>query len=489
MKKTNIENRIEKTENRMPIFTWVELRKNLKEMERIFSRNQSAMEGFLPIARGIFKAVEKNGNQAIVDLELKYNKNLTPETYNASNLRLSKAEIAEAYRKVGDEGLKTIKEYVRGVRMIGNALMDKERRDVVVERSPGFFVSYITTPRESVGVYCPAGQVPLPIVSGMLAQSASCAGVPRIAVFFPPTELDAEIIVAGKEAGATEFYRIGGAQAIAAMTYGTESIKPFDMIVGPGSTITQAGKMIAREKGIFTDAIGGPSEQVVLVEDGASLEAIIMAARDILTECEHGETSTGLVITNSQKIADQIRDLIVQFVEIEERKDVINEALRRASAIIVAKSAKEMVEVARAYGGEHIGLYMRNPGKYVALVNSTSVSLNDIDKNMYYMSTARANYGGTYHATLPTGPKGRLQPGGTTPKMFLREIEVMKIANGDATEGLGVCEYLAKCELLPSHRNTMLTTRILTGNEKTGNFALEDAIKKIKIKYGKSKRN
>lgn len=473
----------EKKEKRIPIFKWADLQKNKKEMERIFNRNKNAMENFLPIAREIFQAVKKDGNKAIINLELKYNKNLTPETYNKKNLCISETEIAKAYKKVGEDGLKTIQEYVRGVKVIGDALMEKENKDVSIERSPGFTASYITVPRESVGVYCPAGQVPLPIVSGMLAQSASCAGVPRIAVFFPPTELDAEIIVAGKEAGATEFYRIGGAQAIAAMTYGTESIKPLDMVVGPGSNITQAGKIIARENGIFTDAIGGPSEQVVLVEDGAPLESIIMAARDILTECEHGETSTGIVITNLPKIAEQIKDILIQFAEIEERKEVMNEAFRRASAIIIAKSPKEMIEIAGKYGGEHIGIYMKNPDQYVEKVNSTSVSLNDITKNMSYMSTARANYGGTYHATLPTGPMGRLQPGGTTPKMFLREIEVMKITNEGATEGLKVCEKLAKCELLPSHYNAMQTTRILRGDEKTGNFALEKVIKNIKEKY------
>ena len=223
----------------------------------------------------------------------------------------------------------------------------------------------------------------------------------------------------------------------------------------------------------------------MLVEGGAPLTSIIMAARDILTECEHGETSTGVVITNSKKNAEQIRDILFQFAEIEERKEVINEALRRASAIIVAKSPKEMVDIAGKYGGEHIGIYMRNPSQYVAQVNSTSVSLNDIDKNMSYMSTARANYGGTYHATLPTGPMGRLQPGGTTPKMFLREVEVMKITNEGATEGLRVCEDLAKCELLPSHRNEMQTTRILRGDEKTGNFALEKVINTIFKKYEK----
>ena len=209
-----------------------------------------------------------------------------------------------------------------------------------------------------------------------------------------------------------------------------------------------------------------------------------MATRDILSECEHGETSTGIVITNSKKIAEQIKDIITQFVAIETRKDVINEAFRRASAIIVVKSPEEMIEVAGKYGGEHIGLYMKNPEKYVSRVNSTSVSLNDINKRACFMSTARANYGGTYHATLPTGPNGRLQPGGTTPKMFLREIEVMKIKNEGAILGLDVCEALAKCELLFSHRNAMLTTRILRGEiiEKESS-ALVDIVQKIKDKY------
>ncbi len=473
-------------ENRLPIMTWDALQKDQETMKRIFNRNQNALEGFLPTAREIFESVRTGGNQAIINLELKYNKKLTPETYNVNNLKISESEIAEAYKKIGEKRLKAIQEYVCGVKKIGDTLMEKESKDVTVERGPGFTASYIAVPRQSVGCYVPAGQVPLPIVSGMLAQSAACAGVKRIAVFYPPTELDPEIIVAGKEAGATEFYRIGGAQAIAAMTYGTETIKPFEMAVGPGSTITQAGKMIAREKGLYTDAIGGPSEQVVLVEDGASLEAIIMAARDILTECEHGETSAGLVVTNSGKIAEQIQDIIFQFVAIEERKDVINEAFRRASAIIVASSPKEMIEIANSYGGEHVGLYMRNPGQYSQVANSPSVSLNDINTGSTFMSTGRANYGGTYHATLPTGPNGKMQSGGTTPKMFLKEVEVMTIKNGNATDGLDVCMELAVCELLPSHYNAMQTTYMLAGKPietQKENTALRTVVDAIKAKY------
>ena len=462
---------METNETRMPIFTWEQLQGNQAEFKRIFERNKDGMDKSLELARPIFEAVRTGGNQKIVDLELMYNKKLTPETYNIENLKLTEADIKKAYEKVGAEGLKTIKEYNRGVKMIGDALMEKEREVVTVERTPGFSASYLKVPFDSVGVYCPAGQVPLPIVSGMLVQSAACAGVKRIAVFYPPTDLDAEIIVAGVEAGATEFYRIGGAQAMAAMTFGTETIKPFQMVVGPGSTITQAGKMIAKEKGLSSDAIGGPSEQVVLVEDGASIEAVIMAARDILTECEHGETSAGLVVTNSEKIAEQIKDVLLRFVAIEERGTVISEAFRRASAIIVASSPKEMAEIAGRYAGEHIGLYMRKPEQYIEVVKSPSVSLNDIESGAAYMSTARANYGGTYHATLPTGINGVNQRGSTTPAIFMKEIEVMKIKNESATLGLDVCAALAKCELLPSHRNAMATTSILT---KTAVAGLEE---------------
>jgi len=454
---------LEKKENFkviMPIFSWEDLRQNPKYYERIFRRNEQAIEGFLHPAREIFERVQKQGDQAIIELELKYNNRLDSKIYNQTNLRVSQADIATAYGRVGKKGLATIREYISGVNMIAEALMDKERREVKVERSPGFIVRYEMAARESVGIYCPAGQVPLPIVSGMLAASARAAGVPRIAVFYPPTEKDAEIIVAGREAGATEFYRIGGAQAMAAMTYGTETVKSVDMIVGPGSSITQAGKIIAREKGVFTDSIGGASEQLVLVEEGAPIESIIMAARDILTECEHGETSAGVVITNSENIAEKIQTIILEMAEIEQRGGVIKAALRKSSAIIVAKLVEEMVAIAKEYKGEHVGLYIKDPQKYALNIDSPSVSLNPINRPGL-MSTARANYGGTFHCTLPTGPKGNRQPGSTTPRMFLREVEIMEMLPQGALIGLDVCEDLARVELLPSHRNAMLATRLL----------------------------
>ncbi len=467
---SKIMEKIENGKEKLPIFTWEELKANPEDYKRIFRRNEKAIEGFLEPARNIFDRVQKEGDKAIVELELLYNKNLRPEVYNVSNLRLSETEIAEAYERVGEKGLMTIREYIGGVRKIAEALMEKEQTEVKVERSPGFVVKYKMVSRESVGIYCPAGQVPLPIVSGMLAASAKVAGVPRIAVFYPPTDKDAEIIVAGKEAGATEFYRIGGAQAMAAMTFGTKTVKAVDMIVGPGSTITQAGKIIAREKGVFTDAIGGPSEQLVLVEEGAPIESIIMAARDILTECEHGETSAGLVITNSQKIAEKIQKMILEMADIEERGGVIKAALQKSSAIILASSVEEMIAIAKEYKGEHIGLYITDPEKYALSVNSSSISLNPISKPGF-MSTARANYGGTFHCTLPTGPNGNKQPGSTTPRMFLREVEIMQMDPKGAQIGLGVCEDLATVELLPSHKNAMLTTRLLSDRKSLENDA------------------
>ena len=456
------------TRTPLPIYNWRELRTS-PDYERIFRRNEKLTEGFLGSARDIFAQVQQRGDQAIVDLELKYSKTLSADQYHSGNLRLTDAEVNDAYRRVNEkELLPTIQEYNRGVRMVCEALMHKEKEEVTVERVPGFIAKYKMVPRESVGVYCPAGQVPLPIVSGMLVTSASVAGVPRIAVFYPPTEHDAEIIVAGKEAGATEFYRIGGAQAMAAMTYGTNTVKPFDMIIGPGSAITQAGKIIAREKGMATDSIGGPSEQLVVVEEGAPIESIIMAARDILTECEHGETSAGIVITNSSLIAEKIRNIILEMTDLEERKDVINEALTRTSAIIVTQSVDEMISVAMEYRGEHVGLYMNNPVKYADKVASSSVSLNPHNVSSF-MSTARANYGGTLHATLPTGPHGNRQPGPTSPRIFLREIEIMTIKPESATIGLEVCEELAEAEKLASHRNAMRVTRLLTDQNKLKN--------------------
>ncbi len=448
----------------MPIFTWENLKKNTAEKTRIFRRNEKAIEGWLVPAREIFEQVEKDGNKAIVELALKYDNKLTPLNYNENNLKLSEADIKKAYEKVGKDGLAVIKEYVAGVKKLADALMVKEKDEVLVERSSGFTAKYVMVPRESVGIYCPAGQVPLPIVSGMLAASAKAAGVARIAVFYPPTDLDAEIIVAGCEAGATEFYRIGGAAAMAAMTYGTQTVAPVEMIVGPGSTITQAGKIIAREKGIYTDAIGGPSEQMVIVEEGAPIESIIMATRDILTECEHGETSAGIVITNSQSIAEKMQKMLLDFAQIEERGEVIKESFRRASAIIVASSPEEMIAIAKEYKPEHIGLYMKEPEKYALKVDCSSVSLNPIDKPGF-MSTARANYGGTFHCTIPTGPKGNGQVGTTTPRLFLREIEIMKMEPEGAEIGLDICEKLAIVELLPSHRNAMYTTRFLRNKD------------------------
>jgi histidinol dehydrogenase len=452
----------------VPVTTWDALQADAKEYARVFLRNANALDEFIPVAQDIFVKTEEGWIQAIVDLELQFNKNLSSEKYTAVNLQYTEEEIDEAYQRISPETLASIREYNSWVKKIGDAIMDKEKKTVTVSPYAWFNASYKKIPFPAVGVYVPAGQVPLPIVSGMLVQSAVCAGVSRIVVCLPPTDFDAEILVAADEVAKNawypctlEIYRIGWCQAIAAMSQGI-GMQPVNFIAWPWSIPVQAGKKVAQLRGTGVDAIGGPSEQMILVEDGASPEAIIMAARDMINEAEHGPTSTGIVVTNSQEIATKIQRCVQKFAEKEERKDVIAQAMQKASAIIVTENVEEMLTVAGKYGAEHIGLYMNNPEHFADFVNAPSVSLNAIQKGQWAMCTARANYGGTYHCTLPTGIYSGNQRGWTTPDVFCKTVEIMDIDN--SAGGFVTMTNLAMCEKLPAHKRALETVQLLNGN-------------------------
>ena len=232
------------------------------------------------------------------------------------------------------------------------------------------------------------------MVAQILAVAAKAAGVRRIVVCFSPTAELLEIIVSADLAGATEIYRVGGVQAIAALTYGTKTIKPVNFIAGPGNPYVQAAKLQVFGK-VGVDMLSGPSEALILADKTSNPKFL---AADILARCEHGSDSAGVVVTDSVDIARKTLEEVKRQLPLLNRQNYINNALNNFSAIILVKSQKEMIDFANEYSAEHLEVQTADARKLLPkLRNASSIFLGN-----FAPVTVGDYASGTNHC-LPTG--------------------------------------------------------------------------------------
>lgn len=323
---------------------------------RIFRRAQADIDAIAPQVRTIIDAIRNGGDAALVDYVRKFD----DPTFSIERIRVSREDIREAYAAIPKETIKLMEQQIGIARTFH---LEQARRvfadaDWSIETVPGVRTGMRKNPIDSVGLYVPAGKASLPTVSQILTIAAKAARVPRACVFFPPTGNGSEIIAAADLAGADEIYRVGGVAAIAAMAYGTESIRPVDKIAGPGSPWVQAAKLqVFGQVGI--DMLSGPSEGMCLADETANPEWI---AADILARLEHGPDSCFPVVTTSRILAENIQREIRRQGPRRRRFDrFIRPALGNGyQVIIIVNTRKAMVDVANEYGAEHLQVQTRN---------------------------------------------------------------------------------------------------------------------------------
>lgn len=352
----------------IPIYTNASL--SGQDRARIFRRAQADIDTLMPEVRNMILAIREGGDSAIVDYVRKFD---DPD-FTKERIAVSREEIEKAYEDVPKETLNMMRTQIEISKNFHEQQANRifAESDWNIEYIPGVRTGIRKGPIANVGLYVPAGKAPLPTVSQILTVAAKAAKVPRICVFFPPTNYYPEILVAADLAGADEIYRVGGVAAIAAMAYGTESIAPVDKIAGPGSPWVQAAKLqVFGQVGI--DMLSGPSEGLGMVDETANPAWV---AADILARLEHGPDSSFPIVTTSKKIATKICSEIEQQAPLCSRYETcIKPALENGyQAIIITDSIEEMVDVANEYGAEHLQIQV-NDSEEVAkkIVNAGSI--------------------------------------------------------------------------------------------------------------------
>ncbi|KKW11070.1 MAG: Histidinol dehydrogenase [Parcubacteria group bacterium GW2011_GWA2_49_9] len=412
-----------------------------KDKKRILSRSQADMESIQPYVQGIISDVRKRGDQALVY----HTKKFDNKKFTERMIRVTKRDVETAYRAVDPKVVKTMRRQIK----ISSAYAKKERAtltiDWKIETTSGVITGMRLTPIGSVGLYVPAGKAPLPVVAQILAVAAKAAGVPRIVVCFPPTADLPEIIVSAVEAGATEIYRVGGVQAIAALAYGTQTIKPVNFIAGPGNPYVQSAKLQVFGK-VGIDMLSGPSEALILA-DKTSHPAYLAA--DVLARCEHGSDSAGVVVTDSMKIAKETLAEVIRQAPALKRQKYIQDALTRFSAIIVVNSLDEMVSFANEYSAEHLEVQTKNPKSLLSrLTNAGSIFLGN------YAPVAVGDYASGTNHCLPTGVAPKFaSPVGV--RMFMKASGYQYLTKGGLKTLKPIVETLSDVEGLDAHKRSV----------------------------------
>ncbi|MDG0793035.1 histidinol dehydrogenase [Cohnella ginsengisoli] len=303
----------------------------------------------------IVSAVRSEGDAAL----LRYTEAFDRVRLDASQLRVTEAEIQSAYERVEPEFLDALRRAAANV----TAFHEKQKRQSWIDVQPdGTMLGMSLRPLARVGLYVPGGKAAYPSSVLMNVLPAKVAGVPQIAMVTPPATggregIDPYILVAAAEAGVTEMYRVGGAQAVAALAYGTESIPAVDKICGPGNIYVALAKR-AVFGAVDIDSIAGPSEIVVLADERADARFV---AADMLSQAEHDEMASAMLVTPSERLAREVEAELARQVATLPRREIAERSLEQYGAILTVADLAEGIDVVNKLAPEHLEIMTEDP--------------------------------------------------------------------------------------------------------------------------------
>jgi len=423
----------------MPRQTQVRLWKSTELPPDWFKRQPPDKQAALQVesnVKTIISQVVKNGDTALIELTEKFDKaRLQPK-----DLQVTPKEIEEAYKKVGKAQIEALKFMKNKVSAFEKLVL---KQAGFKTSSEGIAIQNVLRPIESIGCYIPGGQAAYPSTVVMTVVPAKAAGVPRIVVCSPPNaegKVNPLVLVAADICGATEVYKVGGAQAVAALAYGTETIKPVKKIVGPGSKYVTAAKVLV-SKDVAIDMPAGPSEVLVLADETANPQFI---AFDMISQAEHGGDSVAGLITTSEKTALQVQENLVKLTASAPRGEKVSEALSKYGFIIVCGSMDEAVALVNRFAPEHLEVITADAEVLAEKLTAGLILVGP------YSPVALSDYGSGTNHVLPTG--GFAQAfSGLSALDFTRQVSIVDCSRAGLEKVKGNIKVMTDAENLPNH--------------------------------------
>lgn len=421
----------------------IELNENSKQnlLDELLKRSPNHYEQYAQSVQAIVEDVRDRRDAALQE----YTEKFDGAKVDASNIRVTKEEIDEAYAQVDPELLAVIRRALANIR----AYHEKQRRFSWFDSKPdGTILGQKIGALASAGVYVPGGKAVYPSSVLMNIVPAKVAGVERIVMTTPPGK-DGKVcvntLVAACEAGADEIYKVGGAQAIAALAYGTESIPKVDKIVGPGNIyVALAKKAVSGLVGI--DSIAGPSEILVLADDTANAHYV---AADLLSQAEHDEMASAILVTTSRRLAEEVQKEIEVYLTKLSRRQILEKSLENYGYILLADSLEDAIDAANAIASEHLELVTANPFEVMTKIrNAGAIFIGE------YASEPLGDYYAGPNHVLPTNGTAKFFSALSVDD-FIKKSSIVYYSREALRAAHEDIEAFAKAEGLTAHANSI----------------------------------
>jgi histidinol dehydrogenase len=409
------------------------------EWSKILARPTQTFESIEPVVKEVFEAVKIDGDSAVLEYTKRFDK------VELEKLEVSESEINRAIELVSDD-LKTAIQLAKSNIEKFHAAQKSQR--IEVETMPGVSCWQEKRPIQKVGLYIPGGTAPLFSTILMLAIPAKLAGCQEIILCSPPDgqgQLNAAILYTAQLCGVTKVFKAGGIQAIASMTYGTETIPKVYKIFGPGNQFVTVAKQWATKLGIAIDMPAGPSELLVVADDTANASFV---ASDLLSQAEHGVDSQVILVSTSQELISKVVLEIKHQLKELPRREIASKAIENSRLIYVDKNERAL-QIINEYGPEHYIVCVENEDYYVNnTTNAGSVFIGN------YTPESAGDYASGTNHTLPTNGYAK-QYSGVNLDSFMKSMTFQKISQeGILNIGKSV-ELMAEAEGLQAHKNAV----------------------------------
>jgi len=410
-------------------------------LEEILNRGRLELENVENDVKGVIEAVRIRGDEALIELTQKFDRiKLDPRTMKATQ-----DDIEAAYDFVRPAEVKALRTAASNIKRFHRMQLKRIRFE---QAGGGVALGVVTRPISTVGIYAPGGRTSYPSSVLMCAIPAKVAGVDRILVCSPPSpkvRFNPYVLVASDIAGVDEIFCVGGAQAIAAMAYGTKTIGRVEKIVGPGNIyVTSAKQLLSRY--VSVDLPAGPSEILVIADVNAEAEFI---AADLLAQAEHDENASCILLTDSESIANEVREAIAEMLKTMPRPETAKAALENRGLIVVVGDLKEAVMLTNQIAPEHLMIMTKNPQSLLREIRNAGLIF--IGK---YSPVALGDYSAGTNHVLPTGGYARTYSG-LSVRDFLKTISYVRCSRKGLKRLAKTTVTLAEIENLPAHSRSI----------------------------------